>query len=173
MKVLFWGLSLSVGAFLIHLIVWRVHLPRRQTKVLLSIFAGVLIGVPLCFFAAGQFLAGLEPLMPSGVSDWLRIVLFHVSVTLAYMITYSAIEADSPSLVMVMAIAKAGAEGMDAREFDATLNDDLLIKPRVEDLITDRMAYVEEGRYRLTGKGVLFANIFVHYRRLLKAPKGG
>lgn len=89
------------------------------------------------------------------------------------MITYSAIEADSPSLVMVMAIANAGPDGMDAREFEATLNDDLLIKPRVADLITDKMAYKEGNRYRLTGKGLLFANIFIYYRMLLRAPKGG
>jgi len=111
--------------------------------------------------------------MPGSISEWLRIGIFHISLTLAYMITYSAIEADSPSLVMVMAIANSGPNGMDAKEFEATLNDDLLIRPRIMDLITDKMAYKEDGRYRLTKKGLLFANIFIYYRRLLRAPKGG
>ncbi len=148
-------------------------MPRRQTKALLGIFLGVLVAAPLCSTAIAEFCPALSRCLPEGVTDWLRIALLHISVTLAYMITYSAIEADSPSLVMVMAIANAGPDGMDAKEFEATLNDDLLIRPRVTDLITDKMAYREGDRYKLTRKGLLFANIFVHYRRLLKAAKGG
>lgn len=173
MKVLIWGLALVVFAFVLHFVVWRVHLPRRQTKVLLCIFFGTLIGSSVCSVLITGFVPGAGAWVPGSVSDWLRIALLHVAITLAYMITYSAIEADSPSLVMVMAIAHAGPDGMDVKEFEATLNDDLLIKPRIMDLITDKMAYKDNDRYRLTKKGALFANIFIYYRMLLKAPKGG
>lgn len=162
-----------VFAFALHLVMWRVRLPGRQTKVLLCIFFGTLIGVSVCLSLIARLLPGAEVWIPAGIFDWLRIALFHVAITLAYMITYSAIEADSPSLVMVMAIAHTGPGGMDVKEFEATLNDDLLIKPRIKDLITDKMAYKDNDRYRLTKKGALFANIFIYYRMLLKAPKGG
>ena len=89
------------------------------------------------------------------------------------MITYSAMEADSPSLVILNHIADAGSEGVAKDVFFDSLNDDILVKPRIKDLLRDKMAYLEEGRYRLTPKGIRFARIFILFRGLLKAPKGG
>lgn len=89
------------------------------------------------------------------------------------MITYSAIEADSPSLVMIRAVAKAGSGGLNKKEFEKTMNDDLLVIPRVRDLLNDKMAYIDGEKYRLTPKGFLFARLFVLSRKILNAPKGG
>ena len=36
-----------------------------------------------------------------------------------------------------------------------------------------KKAYLDGEKYRLTSKGVLFARIFIFYRKLLNAPKGG
>ena len=99
--------------------------------------------------------------------------MFFVSLLLAYMITYTALEADSPSLVMVMTIGSAGPEGLDKKKFDRLMSDDTLIVPRIEDLVLDKMVYMDGDKYRLTPKGVLMARIFVFYRKLLGAPKGG
>ncbi len=173
MKLLLWGSSLFVFAFLFHFVVWKVHLPGRQTKALLSIFLGTLVVVPISLVLITEFSPELKPWMPTGISEWMRIGIFHVALTLSYMITYSAIETDSPSLVMVMAIANAGPGGIDEKDFEATLNDDLLIKPRIKDLLTDKMVYMKNDTYRLTKKGMLFANIFIYYRAVLRAPKGG
>ena len=89
------------------------------------------------------------------------------------MITYSAIEVDSPSLVMINAIAKAGKEGLDEKLFYQMMNGDILIKPRINDLLNDKMAYLEGYKYKLTPKGRLLVRIFILYRKLLNAPKGG
>ena len=43
MKVLLWGIILFVLAFLLHLIIWKIRLPKRQIRMLLLIFFGVLI----------------------------------------------------------------------------------------------------------------------------------
>jgi len=90
------------------------------------------------------------------------------------MITYSALEADSPSLVMIMSIANAGKKGLDRMALQTNLSDDLLIKPRVMDLILDKMAYMDGEKICLTSKGVIFAKIFILYRNLMgRRIKGG
>jgi len=152
--------------------VWRISLPKRQVKTLLQLFFGVMIaGVVLLVMFPGIALWGVHA--PQGINEYAHIVVFFVSITLAYMITYSALEADSPSLVMVMKIESAGSDGLPKEEFDESMNDDILVKPRVNDLLLDHMACLDGDKYKLTQKGVLFANIFIFYRKLLNVEKGG
>lgn len=173
MLVFLYDLILFFLAFILHLVLWKIHLPKRQTKALLQIFFGTLIVGILFLINISSFVPEAGDLIPQKTSEYFHISLFFISLTLSYMITYSALEADSPTLVMVMTIEKAGQEGLDKKEFDQKLNDDILVKPRIRDLITDKMAYLDGEKYKLTSKGVLFARIFILYRRLLNAPKGG
>lgn len=160
-------------SFLAQLAVWRIRIPKRQTKVLLVIFFGTLFTGLLTLKLAPFSIPGLAVYAPGHPLEYLHISISFISLTLAYMITYSAIEADSPSLVMIRAVAKAGSEGLDKKEFEKTMNDDILLIPRVRDLLNDKMAYIDGGKYRLTPKGFLFARLFVLSRKILKAPKGG
>jgi hypothetical protein len=89
------------------------------------------------------------------------------------MITYSAIEADSPSLIIIMKIHKAGNSGLARESLESVMNDRILIEPRLRDLLIDKMAAFEEGKYRLRKKGVLIAGLFRFYRAIIKAGKGG
>lgn len=172
MKIFFWSvLSLAI-AFALHLVVWKIRLPLRQTKAMLLIFFGTQLTI-MVFWAANPAFVLLGVTAPTQCAEYLHIALFFTSVTLAYMITYSALEADSPSLIMALAVARAGAKGFPKTTFDATMTDDILVKPRIEDLLLDQMAYLEGGKYRLTRKGILFARVFILYRNLLKAHKGG
>ena len=170
MKILIYSFVYFTFAFIIHFIFWKVKLPKRQTKALLVIFFSTLV--------AGFFITNLGSgyynfLSQFTIAEYLHISLFFISLTLAYMITYSAIEVDSPSLIMIMTIADAGPNGLDENEFKRILNDSFLIKPRLKDIILDKMAYLDNGKYKLTPKGILFARIFIVYRKLLNAPKGG
>lgn len=93
--------------------------------------------------------------------------------TLAYITTYSAIEVDSPSLVMIAAIYKAGKNGIAASDFNKMMTNGLLIMPRIRDLLEDKLIYKDAEKYRLSHRGSLIASIFIFYRKLLKSPKGG
>ena len=159
-------------AFVLHLIVWRIRLPKRQTKVMLLMFFGTLAAGMVFLWTNPSFeFLGVEA--PAGGLEFFRIALMFTAFTLAYMITYSGLEADSPSLVMVLAIADAGPEGLSREIFFEQMTDDILVKPRVRDLLTDKMAVLDGETYRLTPKGVLLARIFVVYRSILGAGKGG
>lgn len=172
MSVLVWSICLFMLAFGVHLLVWKVSLPKRQTKVLLQIFFGTwIIAVLWAWFNPTFTLFGLT--VPSHIENYLHMAIFHTAFTLAYIITYSALEADSPTLVMIRAIEKAGAAGLEKEKLEEALNDDILVKPRVQDLLRDQMVYLDQERYMLTPKGTLFVRVFKTYRDILKASKGG
>src|SRR3989338_10174988 len=118
MLVLLYSLLLFSFAFFLHVILWKIYLPKRQAKVLLQIFFGILIVGILFLINISSFVSEAENLVPQKIPEYLHICLIFISLTLSYMITYSALEADSPTLVMVMTIEKAGQEGLDKKEFD-------------------------------------------------------
>jgi hypothetical protein len=173
MKVLVFGSSLFAIAFMLHLIAWRIRLPKRHVRTMLQIFFITLFaGMIALWIAAPSFeIFGIS--RPDDIWEYLHICLMFVSLTLAYMITYSAIEADSPSLVMVMAIDNAEPDGLDRDKFDEMMSDDILVMPRIRDVLLDRMVYMDGDKYRLTHKGVLIARVFIFYRNLINAPENG
>ncbi len=173
MRPLVWGCILLCAAFAVHYAVWRVRLPRRQNKILLEIFFGTLL-FGLCMMRMLPALTDVfDGYLLQGAGEYIQAAVLFLSCTFAYMITYSAIEVDSPSLLMTLAIAQAGPDGIDPKEFETRLTDDILTRPRLQDLITDRMTEFDGQRYVLTKKGAVVAKIFVIYRRILNLEKGG
>ena len=140
-----------------HLLIWKIRLPKRHTITILclntlALTIGLIIG----------YVRGIN------VIELIHISIFVLSLTFAYIITYTAIEADSPSLVMIRAIADTGKEGMSKEKFYELMSDDLLVIPRIKDILRDKLAYKNDDRYILTKKGRLFAIIFIEFRKLLK-----
>lgn len=160
MFVLFWSLLLFIAAFLLHLIIWKIRIPRRQTNTLLGIFFGIYI-LGILLFVRPEFFEGLY------------IFVFFASLTLAYIITYSAVEVDSPSLSLVMAFNKSASFGLSRENISEFMTDEKLVIPRINDLVRDKLIYVDSGKYKLTAKGKNFIIIFILYRKLLGAQKGG
>lgn len=173
MSVLFYGVMVFCLAFLMNFIVWKVHLPKKNhTVVLLEIFFGVFIASIFIFKKASDAIfIGITP--PQSFSDYLQLFLLYSSLTLAYISSYSAVEVDSPSLTIILNIIKVAPDGLDKENLYSIMTNDLLVEPRIRDLINDKMIYRDKDRYKLTAKGVFLANIFIFFRKLLNAPKGG
>jgi hypothetical protein len=110
---------------------------------------------------------------PKTFLENLKLFFFYVSLALAYIATYSAIEADSPSLLILIKISQAGDAGIDKLIFDKLWNDDLLVMPRIQDLVNDQMIYLENDRLKISKKGEILVSIFLLYRKIINAPKGG
>lgn len=173
MKILFWGLTIFCLSFFLHLVVWKVCLPKRHTKILLEIFFGTL-GISLVILqSTSSSFSKFDLFALHSFSEYLHLCIFFGSLVFAYILFYPAIEVDSPSIVMVLKISEAGSKGLDEDVFKQELTDDILIKPRIKDLLTDKMAYIEGEKYKPTLKGILFVRIFILYRKLLNVPKGG
>jgi hypothetical protein len=160
MNILLFGILLFALAFFVHILIWKIHLPKKNhTCFLLNIFFGL-------------FIIGIFILPAQRLSDYIQAFLLYLSLMLAYIISYSAIEVDSPSLIIVLNIAGTGC-GLSREELNKQLTDDLLVLPRLKDLLNDKMVFMEENKYKLTKKGVFLVKIFIFFRKILNAGKGG
>lgn len=173
MAAFFYGSLVFAFSLALHVCLWRIRVPKRQTKTLLMLFFGVL--------AAGSGILGLYPEQicifnlrpPVSAVDYVQIWLYVGSLILAYMITYSAVEADSPSLSIILLIHAAGPSGLATEQIEKQLDDKILVEPRIRDLLIDEMAEEDRGCYRLKTKGILMARLFSAYRRIMGVGKGG
>jgi len=96
-------------AFVLHLTLWRWRLPKAQLKALLVIFALVWAVAALSILAgvagAGSFAAG-------SLVGFLYFCLTYWSAALCYVITYSAMEGDSPTLSLTRHLHRKGSDGV-------------------------------------------------------------
>jgi hypothetical protein len=170
---LLYGVVVLSLAFIIHLLIWRIRPPKHQTAALVRIFFGTyLLSLPVLY---GLSRAGCSTVVcvPRTVFDSARTSLFFASFALAYIITYSALEADSPSLAIVRIVSEAGPKGLNSDALSSTFSDEVLVKPRVQDLLRDGMVAMRGDRFFLTRRGRWFVRIFILYRSLLNAQRGG
>lgn len=163
MNILYYEAIIFIFAFFVHFLIWRISLPKKNhTLCLLNIFFGI--------FIASIFLKFVSLPKPA---DYWRLFLLHGSLTLAYIVTYSAIEVDSPSLVILLNIAKSSSGGLSKERLSGIMSNEMLVVPRITDLVDDKMVLIDKDKYKLSSKGVLLINVFIFFRELLKASKGG
>jgi len=173
MNIFLSALLLILLSFLIHLIIWKIRLPKYQTKTLILIFFGTFF---ISIFLFELFIPAnyqSSQYVPQNFFDYVHIFLFFTSIMFAYLITYSAIEVDSPSLVITELIFDAGPGGLSKDALFTRLSDEVLVIPRINDLLRDNMIVSKGGKLNLTRKGKWFVMIFIFYRFLLNAKRGG
>jgi hypothetical protein len=173
MGVLLYGAWLYGIALALHLAVWKVHVPRKQMRALLVLFLAVLVCGSAVFARCAESVSILGLGRPVSAADYVQVGLFFVALSLAYIVTYSAVAADSPTLIMILRIAEAGGAGMDRASLERAIDDNVLIAPRLKDLLTAQLVELDGETYRLTLKGVRWARLFAFYRNLIRAGKGG
>jgi hypothetical protein len=166
MDILFYTLSLLCAALIGHIIIWKIRLPKGHTSALFILFLTVLAAGVFYYISTAPADSALIP----GVC---RIVFLYISLMLSYITTYSALEVDSPSLVMVMIVARQGKSGLDKDSLYHVLGDNILIIPRVNDLLKGGFAYEKHGRIKITLKARLILWPILAYRKLVGAGKGG
>lgn len=165
MRLFLTGLLLLLLAFFVHIVAWRVRLPRRSIRALLCIFAATpLVVVPIYF--------AIEPAF-TDASDAVRILLFYVSCALVYVVLYSAIESKSPSLAIVSYLASCGSAGCVEADFAGHVTDDEGISTRIAAMTAVQMIVVSDGQCTLTPAGRRWAKLFEFASTIFRLPLGG
>ncbi len=173
MITLSWGAGLAALAFLVHAAVWRAAAPKNSGVALLSVFALTFIVGWAGVWAASLALPNMAAWLPNGPLGFLHICVVYGALTSAYVMTYPAVEVESPSLVISELVAGNGDDGLSVEGLYRELNDDLLFWPRVRNLLDEKAVVLDEGRYRTTAKGAFIARLFNAYRALLGATDRG
>jgi hypothetical protein len=168
MRLFLAGLALLMLAFVVHVIIWRVHPPKRSMRALLYIFAATpLVAVPI-------FMA-IEPsaVIGASLSDALCVLLFYVPCSLVYVCLYSATEAQSPSLAIVSYVAGCGSAGCSEADIANHIIDGEIVSARIDSMKAAKMIVVGDGRCALTPGGRLWAELFEFAGNIFRLPLGG
>ena len=169
MRIAALAMTLFLAAFLLHWAVWRIRVPRRQSAALLAILLAALpSGLALVWFVPA-----LHILRPHGFWEVVQVCTFHVAMTLAYVVAYSAIEGRSPSMTLLTYVADAGGSGRTRAELADVLRGDDPVVLRLNALLGDRLIVEKDGEYALTAKGWAWSRCFGTFRNLLCMEKGG
>ena len=173
MNALLWGLIAFATMLLAHLVVWRVRRPQGQYAGLAIVTLLILLAFQTGFYWFSSDDVHTTWMLPSGNADYVAFAFLYTTLSLAYIAFYPCVQADSPSLSMLLIVDEAGEKGVRREELEARLTDAELILPRVQDLLTGRLARQVGSRYVIEPRGALSARTHVLYRSLMKLGRGG
>jgi hypothetical protein len=173
MSIAVTGVGLFMAAFLIHVAWWRLGRPRRSGQTLIVLMVAVISITWLVAFASALFWPAAACLLPGNLIAFVHALVVALAIAAAYVMTYPAIEVESPILVLIDTIAKGGRAGVEIKELRHRLDNDALVAPRIQDLLDEGLLVFDDGRYRPTAKGVALARMFAVWRRLIGAGEGG
>jgi hypothetical protein len=159
--------GLFVMTFIAHLIWWRLRMPRRQSAALLALFlASAICGFSVIY--AGDF-------FPSEISlpRLLLAILLFGSFCVAYLILFSALEADSPTLTLIRLIAETGSRGIHRDDLMRAMERHSYVRLRIDQMIADGMAVETSSGLRLAAQGLWLSSLVLLYRRLLARKNVG
>jgi hypothetical protein len=169
MAVLQWGLILFLGALLIHIAFWRVRKPASPLKALLLIFLTVTAAGLAALYACDRVVGLASPGTLDSPAAYLHTLLLTVSMSQAYMVSYTLLEWDSPTLTIVTRIARAGKGGVSEADLVQLADKLPFIESRIECLIREGIIIEKGGRYIVSSEPHLFYRFILSYRRLLGA----
>jgi hypothetical protein len=168
MQLAFIGVGLFVLAFVIHLVWWRIRVPYRQLP---TLFKWFMLFLPLGVGAL--YLLGLWPVERLVSPATAVVALLYFSLTITYVITYSALEADSPTLTLIRWIAQR-PDGATEKELESFMATRPFIQARLKALHVDKMAVQRDGRVYLNGQPSFFFRLIIAWRALYgPIDKGG
>lgn len=172
MKPLVWGLLATVLTAVAHVLLHRLS-PRGRYGALLAIWVCALAVTLGAFAVAGALRPDLAGWLPATTTEYASFVVLYATLSLAYITTYPPIQADSPSMSLVLRIAEAGPRGLDPRVLESEFTDAELILPRLNDLVNGELVHQRGERYVASRRASTLARAYLGYRRALRMEKGG
>ena len=171
MNIFLCGTLLFGIAFFLHIIVWKIQIPKKQMKALILIFFSVFISgmLSISFVQCNKSLFCQEAIIY--FSEIIRVTIFFTALTFSYFLVYASFIGESPSLFLVWNIANSGKIGLNKNDLYKLIEDDIFIKPRFEYLIEENMVNKIGGKYLLSPKGNTFISIIIIVRKIMKLSK--
>jgi hypothetical protein len=154
----------ALAAFAIHVVFWRLRVPERQTRGLAIVFAVALV---IALVAARLVLTGF------GLSACLYCAALYGAIALCYMLLYTGIECDSPTLAIAHRMSLAGAEGVSLGELEAFIGTCPFVRARLLHLCRDGLVTADGAQLRLAGKAARVLAFSDAYRRYLGEARSG
>ncbi len=164
-NIIFSGLVLFVFCLSLHVFVWRLKRPSSTHRALFLIFLGMPVLMAVVSSVVFSFSA-------DGLRVLAAVMLLHLSLGAAYIMSYPAVEALSPSLAITLMLKGAGASGLGREDLLGIFSDTVVLGPRLADLERAGMITSSDGSISITGRGRALVRPFILLRRILGLSEG-
>lgn len=169
--ILLIGILIFFASLFLHIIIWRCRCPVNRLSALILIF----ILLPLIFvvgFMAFRWFAFPPDNINIMLIDWSAVYLLHFALACAYILGYPAVEAASPSITILLRIGASHASGLSYDDLLYYFYDELLLEPRIKDLIEAGLILESNNYLMITPRGAALIRSFMFLRHLLNLQKG-
>jgi hypothetical protein len=148
----------------LHILLWRHARPRSDVWALFLSSLGFPTLLALIVLGGGAFVprAGFPALLGDGA-----VLLLHWALSAAYVQSYPADQARSPSLEIANVVAKSLLRGLPREELLTAVGAGSLVKARVEGLVSNRLVRMEGDRCVLTPSAERLVDFVVWLRTFL------
>ena len=161
------GIALFVATLALHVAAWRVASPYASALVLIALMFLFPLGALAALFVSGHGLCGLV-----ARDDLPAVALLHASLAAAYIASYPAARAVSPTLDILNYLGQAPAAGLTEEQITRRYTQEKIVHARIDDLRVYRLLVERDGRIGLTPLAHTIAAVFIGFRRLLGLPDG-
>ncbi len=150
-------------ALVVHFILWRLRCPRHEYTALFVIFgAGLAAWLAFALWHS------------TALWQLLQTALFYTATCLAYVVAYSSVEGDSPTLSLMRFIAENETAGRSHDEVRRFFAERPFARSRLAALMDAGLVREENGRYVVAGRGSFAFRSILIYRRIYgNVPRGG
>lgn len=152
------GLLIFLFSFSVHVVLWRLGPPKAKIRALFIVF----IILPLPFLLVSPFTA----------EEALAVYLLCYSLSAAYIASYPAVEAVSPTIALTLKLGRAGKEGLSKKNISEMFSDNDLLAPRINDLTGSGLAVEYGGFLKTTPNGEALVRLFIVFRKALGLREG-
>ena len=173
--ILIIGISIFIMCLCLHILIWRWRHPHHHIITLSIIFIIVptaisIVGFILLWFNLLPF--DIANIISISASGWLLVFLLHFSLSGAYILSYPAIQAVSPSLAILLIVRSYMPDGLAYTELRSHFTVEDLLEARINDLKDALLVTESDGYLRLAPRGFFLIRFTGFLRKLLGLSVG-
>jgi len=169
-SIIVYGVIIFFACMSAHIIIWRIKIPKMSALLLVFMFL-VIPTICVLIIAIGSL--NLPDRISFNKIELLEILILHLSLSLAYIASYPAARAFSPSLDILLIISSAAGKRMTEEDIITEYVGTKIVPPRLDTLRIYNLISENGGLFRLKPLGMIMIKIFILYRKLLGIPAGG
>jgi hypothetical protein len=154
----FLGIGAAVLALLIHVVVWRLHVPKNVLPVFTFIFG--------CVYGSAAAAYGLAFTGATG-AGFVYLSVLYFAIDLSYVLTYNGVVYDSPALSLVYRIGEAGTEGVTETDLQEFIRSRPFVHTRLKQLYRDGLVIRQGDRLELAPRSIRLLQVYDACRRIL------
>jgi len=169
-EILLSGIVIFLICLLIHAVLWRIRYPRHRALTLFLIFL-VLPSLVWPLYLLSVFMSGLPGGLGPRLLDGAAILLLHLSLSSAYILSYPAVEAISPTLAIALFMGEFG-NSAGHEELARLFPHEAILAPRIMDLVESKLVTLNNDTLTLTIRGRILVLFFIGLRSFIGLKPG-